>query len=112
MAKTAKEVVDLNAYRRALEIFNDGLPVAVEAIVEICENPEYNPATRLQACQTLLSNITKITETIQEEEARREESARRELARKQEEKDNLKYAGMTAFERTNAQLADMLNRIV
>lgn len=112
MAKAGKAVINLNKYRKALNVFDDGLESAVLTIVEIMEDKGNNPAVRLQAAQTLFSNISKVTEVIQKEEERREEVARVEQQRAQEEKDNLKYAGMTAFERTNAQLADMLNRIV
>lgn len=50
--------------RAAVFAMNDRLSAAVEAITEIMQDAETNPAVRLQAAQTLLNNAGKYTEVL------------------------------------------------
>lgn len=50
--------------RAAVFAMNERLSAAVEAITEIMQDTETNPAVRLQAAQTLLNNAGKYTDVL------------------------------------------------
>lgn len=54
--------------RQALFNLNSKLADAIETVSEIMKNEEVNPATRLQAAQTIISNAAKFTERLTAEE--------------------------------------------
>lgn len=58
--------------RQACLSINSKLSAAVEAVSNIMEDPEVNPATRLQAAQTILNNAGKFAKrlNIDERDAR------------------------------------------
>ena len=50
--------------RKAIFELNNQLGAAVETVVEIMNDKEINPAIRLQAAQTILSNANKFSERL------------------------------------------------
>lgn len=50
--------------RHALNSINSKLNAAIETVAEIMADKEVNPATRLQAAQTILNNAGKFTERL------------------------------------------------
>lgn len=55
--------------RGAVANLDNKLAAAVNTIAEIMENPDNNPAVRLQAAQTILNNATKLADKLAEDEA-------------------------------------------
>ena len=55
--------------RSAVVSLNKRIQSAVDVIVDIMEDAETNPATRLQAAQTILSNAAKFSTRLQADEA-------------------------------------------
>lgn len=51
--------------RKAITNLNKHIGEAINTVAEIINNPEVNPATRLQAAQTMLSYIDKYTNHIE-----------------------------------------------
>ena len=60
--------------RAAVFSINGKLAAAIDAVADIMNNPEINPAVRLQAAQTIINNAGKFAErlTKEETEARKE----------------------------------------
>lgn len=56
--------------RGAVVTMNGQLLAAINTVVEIMQDPENNPAIRLQAAQTILNNAGKFTQRLQESESR------------------------------------------
>ena len=54
--------------RAAVFSINEKLGAAVEAVAEIMQDPETNPAVRLQAAQTILNNAGKFAERLRSDE--------------------------------------------
>lgn len=54
--------------RRAVFKMNESLSAAVDAITEIMQDKDANPAVRLQAAQTILNNAAKYADTLQKNE--------------------------------------------
>lgn len=65
--------------RAAVTALNDRLQRAIETITGIMEDQEVNPATRLQAAQTILNQAARLSDRLQEAEA--------DTARQQEQND-------------------------
>lgn len=62
--------------RRAVFNMSERLSAAVDTVAEIMADPNTNPATRLQAAQTILNNASKFTAWLQQGESHaRSESA-------------------------------------
>ena len=55
--------------RAAVVNLNKRIQSAVDVVVDIMEDTETNPATRLQAAQTILSNAAKFSTRLQADEA-------------------------------------------
>lgn len=51
--------------RTAVTALNARLQSAIDTIAEIMESPDVNPATRLQAAQTILNHAGRFTERLQ-----------------------------------------------
>ncbi len=61
--------------RQTVSRLNDHLTAAVDVVAEIMENKENNPATRLQAAQTVINNAAKLADHLQaNEQATRQEN--------------------------------------
>lgn len=54
--------------RTAYITINGKLTAAIEAVAEIMSNPENNPAVRLQAAQTIITNAAKFSERLHADE--------------------------------------------
>lgn len=54
--------------RSAVFSINGKLAAAIEAVAEIMTDKEVNPATRLQAAQTILNNASKFAERLTKDE--------------------------------------------
>lgn len=54
--------------RTAYIAINGKLTAAIEAVAEIMSNPENNPAVRLQAAQTIITNAAKFSERLHADE--------------------------------------------
>ena len=54
--------------RVAVVNINNQLSAALDVVVEVMTNPENNPATRLQAAQTIINNAGKFAERLRCEE--------------------------------------------
>lgn len=54
--------------RTAYITINGKLTAAIEAVAEIMQNPENNPAVRLQAAQTIITNAAKFSERLHADE--------------------------------------------
>lgn len=54
--------------RKAVFTMNQSLSEAVNTIVEVMTNKDNNPATRLQAAQTLLNSAVKLSDKLSESE--------------------------------------------
>lgn len=55
--------------RRAVFNLSERLSAAVDTVAEIMEDPNTNPATRLQAAQTILNNASKFNAWLQQGES-------------------------------------------
>lgn len=55
--------------RQAASSLNGKIAAAIDTIAEIMQDPETNPATRLQAAQTILNNAAKFAERLTAAEA-------------------------------------------
>ena len=55
--------------RRAVFNMSERLSAAVDTVAEIMADPNTNPATRLQAAQTILNNASKFTAWLQQGES-------------------------------------------
>lgn len=55
--------------RKAVFSINGKLSAAVDAVTEIMQDKEVNPATRLQAAQTILNNAGKFAERLAHDES-------------------------------------------
>lgn len=56
--------------RTAVNALNGRIQAAIDTIVEIMEAQDVNPATRLQAAQTILNHAGRFADRLQEAEAR------------------------------------------
>ena len=55
--------------RKAVFSINERLEQAIEAVCDIMNDPETNPAVRLQAAQTILNNAAKFNERLTKDES-------------------------------------------
>lgn len=55
--------------RKAVFSINEKLEQAIEAVCDIMNDPETNPAVRLQAAQTILNNAAKFNERLTKDES-------------------------------------------
>lgn len=55
--------------RAAAAAINSKLSAAIETVTEIMQNPEANPAIRLQAAQTIITNAAKFADRLTADEA-------------------------------------------
>lgn len=78
--KAAYSGVKSDIVRQAVFTMNAKLAEAIEAIAEIMTDKEVNPATRLQAAQTLLNNAGKFAERLTQEEIRTGDYTRNPLS--------------------------------
>lgn len=62
------EAAKTDIIRQAVFSINSKLSEAVDAVAEIMNNPDVNPATRLQAAQTILNNAGKFAERLTQDE--------------------------------------------
>lgn len=61
--------------RQAVFSINSKLSEAIDAVAEIMNNTDVNPATRLQAAQTILNNAGKFAERLTHDERHAREQA-------------------------------------
>lgn len=54
--------------RKSVIAINEKISAAIDTIAEIMTNPEVNPATRLQAAQTILNNASSFARRLESEE--------------------------------------------
>lgn len=54
--------------RLAVNRINDKLTIAIDTVSEVMENTEVNPATRLQAAQTIINTAAKLADRLTAQE--------------------------------------------
>lgn len=65
---TAYQEAKSDLVRQAVFRVNEKLAAAIDTVAEIMENEENNPATRLQAAQTIIANAVKLAERLTADE--------------------------------------------
>ena len=65
--------------RQAVFTINAKLTEAIDTIAGIMQDPEVNPAVRLQAAQTILNNATKFAERLSAEDKKAEDTRKNPL---------------------------------